>query len=167
MTMIINKSRAKLVKNDEQEQKTIGAPPAMLYETKGHKTGLCEPVNHLSLVLWRPRRGRILQLVPVTSFGVLRHDILSPLSCNGAQTTYVAGHIFIVGFNSSNIDQQGYKSELSERVVPPATVQCKTNDCNGFKGSMVGDSMVRFCTDPAGSLLRSRGGGRGHPACGI
>ena len=126
--MIINKTRVKSVKDDWSDQETIGVPRPKLYETKGRETGLCEPVNHLSLVSSRPRRGRILRLVPGPCFGVLRHDALSPLSCNGVQTTHVAGRSFIVGFSPPNINQQGYKSELSELVVPPATVPCKTND---------------------------------------
>ena len=81
MAMIINKTRVKSVKDDWPEQKTIGVPRSKLYETKGRETGLCEPVNHLSLVSWRPRRGRILRLVPGACFGVLRHDVLSTLSC--------------------------------------------------------------------------------------
>ena len=133
------------MKDDWQEQKTIGVPPPKLYETKGRETGLSEPVNHLSLVSSRPRRGRILRLVPGPCFGVLRHDILSQLSWNCGHTWCVTGRAFIVGFSCSNIDRQGYKSELSERMVPPATVPCKTNDWNGFKGSRLLQNRIVYC----------------------
>ena len=76
-------------------------------QRKGRETGLCEPVNHLSLVSKRPRRGRILRLIPGHVLGVFRHDALSPVSSNGAQTTYVTGRSFIVGFSSPNIDRHG------------------------------------------------------------
>ena len=71
---------------------------------------------------------------------------------------YVAGRAFVTGLNFPNIDQHGYTPGVvgANDDAGHSTVQNERLK-NGYKGSTIGENMVRFCADPAWSLLWSRG----------